>query len=93
MSTHATYGPLIESRCPQCDYKLTAATIAHGADQKPEEGDSSLCANCGQILIYRADLSLRKPVAAEVRSLMEDSNAWATIEKAQMFIRKRGRFA
>ena len=91
MST--TYGPLVESRCPQCDYTLTGATIIEGEDQKPEPGDSSVCLNCGQILTYEADLTLRKASIDEVRELMEQPQAWAVIEKAQLLIRQRGRFA
>jgi hypothetical protein len=93
MSQPATYGPLVESRCPQCDYKLTGATIVHGVDQKPEEGDVSICLNCGQVLVYAADLILRVATRQEVREIMEQGEAWAVIEKAQMLIRRRGRFA
>jgi hypothetical protein len=93
MSQPATYGPLVESRCPQCDYKLTGATIVHGVDQKPEEGDANICLNCGQVLVYAADLTLRPATRSEVRELMEQGEPWAVIEKAQMLIRRRGRFA
>jgi hypothetical protein len=92
VSQFTSYGPLVESRCPQCDYKLTGATIIEGVDQKPEEGDSSVCLNCGQILTYKSDLTLRNASIAEVRELMDEPEVWATIEKAQMFIRRRGRF-
>jgi len=93
MSEPATYGPLVESRCPQCDYKLTGAMIAHGVDQKPEPGANSVCLNCGQLLTYQADLTLRKITPLELRELMDQPEAWAKIEKAQMFIRRRGKFA
>lgn len=91
MSQFPSY-KLVESHCPQCDYKLDAATIARGADHIPELGDYSICINCGQVLIYRADLTLRQATAPEISELMECSEAWATIEKAQMFIRQRGKF-
>lgn len=93
MSQFTSYGPLVESRCPQCNYKLTGATVAHGEDQKPDEGDNSVCLNCGQVLKYQADLTLRKATAGEISELMEEKEAWAIIEKAQMFIGRRGRFA
>lgn len=89
-----TYGPLIESHCPACNYKLTGATVAHGDDNAPKAGDMSVCLNCGQVLTYQDDLSLRKSNAAEIRELMTAApEAWATIEKAQLFISRRGRFA
>lgn len=84
---------LIESRCPACNYELDAATVTHGEDKLPCEGDASICLNCGQVLKYQADLTLRKASAADVRELMQESpDAWATIEKAQRFIERRGRF-
>lgn len=88
-----SYFPPVESRCPQCGYKLDAATKMHGEEKSPEEDDTSMCLNCGQVLKYQADLSLKKATAEEIRELMEMPEAWATIEKAQMFIRRRGRFA
>lgn len=94
MSAASTNFRLIESRCPQCNYKLDAATVANGDDRMPDPGDHSVCINCGQVLKYEADLRLRKATAAEIREIMEEApEAWATIEKAQMFIHARGRFA
>jgi len=79
------------SRCPQCSYRLDASTKAHGEKGAPEEGDASVCINCGQVLIYAADLSLRKATAEEIRELMDNAKAWAVIESAQRFIQHRGR--
>lgn len=93
MSAATNYGPLPESRCPQCNYKLTGATIAQGEDQAPQKGDNSVCLNCGQVLTYTDGTLLRKATAEEIRELMKEPEAWAVIEKAQMFIRRRGRFA
>ena len=87
------YGPLPESRCPQCDYKLNGASIAHGEDAAPQTGDTSVCLNCGQVLTYTDGTLLRKATAAEIRDLMSQPETWAVIEKAQSFIHRRGRFA
>lgn len=85
---------IIESRCPACNYKLDAASVAHGDDDAPKGGDMSVCLNCGQVLTYQPDLTLRKANAAEIRELMTAAPAaWATIEKAQLFIQRRGKFA
>lgn len=85
---------IIESRCPTCDYKLDGATVAHGEDTLPSEGDASVCLNCGQVLVYQADLTVRKATATDVRKIMEEApHAWETVEKAQRFIQQRGRFA
>jgi uncharacterized protein with PIN domain len=94
MSTASTFRH-IESRCPQCDYKLDASTHIEGDEPKkaPKEGDASVCLNCGQVLIYAEDASLHKATVREIGELMSDNpEGWAAIEKAQMFIRQRGRF-
>jgi hypothetical protein len=84
----------VESRCLQCNYKLDGSThVQGGAPSLPEEGDASVCLNCGQVLTYDAELHLRKITVRELGELMaENPEGWATIEKAQMFIRQRGRF-
>ena len=84
-----------ESRCPQCNYKLDGSTHVHGGKiGPPKEGDISLCINCGQVLTYDGELHLRKITVREIGQFMSDNaDGWATIEKAQMFIRRRGRFA
>jgi len=92
MAEPVDYGPFVESRCPQCGYRLDMAGLLHGEEQKPEEGDASLCLNCGQILTYQADLSLRQATAAEIREWMGDAEGWAAIENSQRLIRQRGRF-
>jgi hypothetical protein len=93
VSTIPSYGPLVESRCPQCDYKLNAATKLAGEEGKPEEGDNCVCLNCGQVLTYQADLTLRKATAYEIRDLLTEPEAWRVIETVQTAIRQRGRIA
>jgi hypothetical protein len=93
VSEFHSHGPLPLSRCPACDYRLDSATIFHGEDVLPEPRDFSVCLNCGQILVYRGDLTLRKATRAEISELMDDAEAWREIEKSQWFIAKRGKFA
>lgn len=83
------YGPLVESHCPECGIKLDAAGTFIGQGQ-PEEGDFSICINCGQFLRFQADLRLRRATAGDIREMMADRRAWRTMEKAQQEIRKRG---
>lgn len=84
-----------ESRCPQCDYKLDGSTHVQGETPSlPKPGDASICINCGQVLTYEADCRLRKATVKDIGALMsENPEGWAVIEKAQLFIRQRGRFA
>jgi hypothetical protein len=84
----------VETRCPQCEYRLDASGRFGEDEGSPEKGDASVCLNCGQLLIYDADLRLQKATVRDIGELMaETPEAWATIEKAQMVIRQRGRFA
>lgn len=83
---------LPRSTCPQCRYKLNSATNMHGGRKEPDEGCLSVCLNCGQLLIYGADLTLRRCSSSEIAELMKDRDVWRTIELAQDFIRKRGPF-
>jgi hypothetical protein len=84
----------VESRCPQCDYKLDASSHVQGDDPSPPEpGDASVCLNCGQVLTYEEEGRLRKATVRDIGELMSaNPEDWAVIEKAQMFIRQRGRF-
>lgn len=84
-----------ESICPQCGYELTGSTHVQGGQPSlPEPGDNSVCINCGQVLVYESDCRLRKATVRDIGELMsENPEGWAVIEKAQMFIRRRGRFA
>jgi hypothetical protein len=91
MKEFKEYGPLPESRCPQCNYVLTGASNPNG-DGEPEPGCASVCLNCGQLMIFADDLTLRKANALDVRELMAWPEAWNTVQKAQMIIQQRGRF-
>lgn len=56
----------------------------------PTKGSLTVCLNCGQLLMFEADLSLRRLSAWEVKDVMRDKSSWALIEKAQLAIRQRG---
>jgi hypothetical protein len=56
--------------CPWCDHKLdgyTAVGGARGDDPVPREGDFSLCVNCRQVLVFRADQTVRKCTDKEAK--------------------------
>lgn len=85
-----------ESRCPQCNYKLDGSTHVQPGEKPtlPQPGDNSVCINCGQVLTYEEDCRLRKATVRDIGELMtENPEGWAVIEKVQMFVRQRGRFA
>lgn len=73
------------SLCPQCRYGMDRTSQACGT------GDFSICINCGLLLVFEADLTLRKPAAEELRELMNDDKAWTVVKLTQRFIYGRGR--
>jgi hypothetical protein len=59
--------PTPESRCPKCGDLLTAAASIEGAT--PEPDDISLCARCGQVLVFKNDLTQRAATPEEIVEL------------------------
>jgi hypothetical protein len=51
--------------CLKCGYKFEAASGAYDNAITPEEGDISVCLNCGAALVFNKDLSLRYPTPEE----------------------------
>lgn len=79
------------SECHECGYVIDAATEATGRESKPKEGDVSLCAKCGELNIFNADQSLRKPEREELFAIMRDKETWETIRVAKWAIQQRQR--
>jgi len=51
-------------RCPRCNYRMDCTTDAYG-EAKPKEGDVSICLMCGGLMVFNADLTVRKPTKEE----------------------------
>jgi hypothetical protein len=77
------------SYCPTCKYEMDQATNVYGGGV-PDKGAFSVCLNCGQLLIFSDDLTLRKPTLEEIIDVIKDKPAWRMIEKAQHIIQQRG---
>lgn len=60
--------------CPTCHYEMDAATCTDG-DHRPKSGDMSVCAKCGEILIFDDDVVPRIPTLSELITLPEDVSA------------------
>lgn len=58
------------SQCPTCRAKLDACTGANFGSEtempRPAAGDPSICLYCGEVLVFDAQLRLRRP-APEMR--------------------------
>jgi len=72
------------SPCPWCGHKLDCATaLEKGA--KPRRGDITLCIQCGKLMVFKKDLTVRKPTSDEAALFLKDPNvtlaqiAWASM--------------
>lgn len=57
-----------EQRCPECGKKLDTARLVEKRKEAraPEAGDRSICLNCGHIMVFNEDFTLREMTIAEV---------------------------
>ena len=78
---------LPDSKCPTCGYTLDAATAADGSKDRPRKGDISICARCGEALIFGNDMTLHEMTADELAKLSLECTE--ELFKAQKFIRDR----
>jgi hypothetical protein len=74
--TRPPYCTDMDTVCPFCDQHHEAATAARDRPDYPEDGDATLCFNCGAFCIFDSDSDggLRKPTKVEQRSLDSDCN-------------------
>lgn len=72
--------------CPYCG-KANDSTL--GPDRVPEDGDLSLCASCGGLQIFAADLTTRKPSADELAEIQADKALWLRLTYLSNGIRQR----
>jgi hypothetical protein len=57
------------SCCPYCEEILDGATRVGGSAAVPEPGDVSVCLYCAQIIIFGADLLVRRPLPGELEAI------------------------
>ena len=70
---------ITKSNCPECNTELNAAT-GIGHEYTPSKDDITVCAECGEILQFNEDLSLRSiddGVLDELKA--QDENAWGQL--------------
>ena len=74
--------------CPGCGYEVEAATaVGEGRkNARPFPGCFSVCAKCGEITVFKEDLTQRIPTLAELTSLDPYLNDLLT--RAQKLIRQ-----
>jgi hypothetical protein len=75
----------LEMTCPFCGAIHAVAGIADGERRRPEDGDASLCIQCGELSVFAFDQegNLRKPSIEELNDMAGDlsiqrmKKAWA----------------
>lgn len=79
--------------CPVCQHNLDAASLALSTEEndtsRPHPGDFSVCIECGTILIFNTDMSVREPTLTELLDL--DREHEQMLSKAQNVIRSYGK--
>lgn len=80
---------LPNDECPTCHYKFDSATEVTGKQHRPRVGDITICLNCGDVLIFNDDMTIRQVEDDELLNL--DEETYTTINRATNEIHKRGR--
>lgn len=73
-------------QCPNCLKLLDAFT---GTASQPKEGDVNVCAYCGELLLFNADQSVRRPTPAELQGVRQRGD-WPLINRIMQEMRYRG---
>lgn len=67
MPTH----PQPPGNCPECHHKFDRCTNTTNEFAGPAAGDLSVCIECGTMLIFESDLSVRRLTGREFEELPE----------------------
>lgn len=77
-----------ESICLDCGKRLDCATRLRGADA-PVPGDVTICLNCGHIMVFADDMTLRNPTDAEIVAIAGNREVVA-VQKVRVAIMPQG---
>ena len=75
-----------ECHCPVCDKKIDAASNLYDESERPFPGDVSVCIQCGTILVFDFDLTMRLPTEEETRAIRENEELSKALTKTQVEI-------
>lgn len=57
--------------CPACGYELDMATNAFGKE-RPKRGDATVCLRCGNVMVFRKNLTVRSLTDEERERVKKD---------------------
>lgn len=75
-----------ESTCPTCNFRSNYATCVADKNALPEAGDFSVCIECGEILVFKENLTLRAVTLDDLVSLPEELHT--ELERMQRAVRQ-----
>ncbi len=79
-----------DCKCTNCGASLNGAfAVGEAGDVRPRPGDSTICIECGHLMIIADDLSLRDPNDAEIIELAGDERVLA--QQAALALAKKVR--
>lgn len=90
-----------DAYCPNCDYgpmdgcsgvALTEDDLPPDLKPMPGEGDPTICARCGELLIYTFEhgkLGLRRATRFDEARIAEDEETWHFVQTLSRTIRER----
>lgn len=79
--------PLPTCTCVICGYQFDCASRPNNNQEgRPRPGDFSLCLKCGEIYVFKDDMTIRLPTVAELMNL--DQGNMNTLQVIQTKIRK-----
>lgn len=73
-----------DARCPECQRLLDAATDV-ASDQRPRDGDWSICLYCQAFLVFRANGRLRPAAEDEKCAMMLDDDVLRALRLSSAF--------
>lgn len=78
---------LPESTCPICGYMFDAASHPIDENATPKPGDLSLCLKCGELMVFKADMTL---VQAGFKDVMDlKTKEFMLLSRTQKLIREK----
>jgi len=82
----SNYGHIKPIECPVCGNVNDDATCLETPEQKPEPGDFTICAKCGEIMVFTDDLSTKAADLDDMLTLTPQHHEY--LDGLQKFIRK-----
>lgn len=76
--------------CTNCGKLQDACTVVNEENSRPNPGDCSICLECGHLMVFAADLTLRNPTDAEMHEMAGDKRIIDMQRLRGLVVRKKG---